>query len=126
MHRRTLLAATAVLMLNGPVMAESVVRYGISLADIPLTTGQPDRGAGKPQTQRVEDLTIELVESDRVDPEELEPLLCSRACDRPITSDLCDISYPPQQAVGDPRCPSGAFGNRSRPLGVDRHLQECA
>ena len=43
---RTLLAATAVLMLNGPVMAESVVRYGISLADIPLTTGQPDRGAG--------------------------------------------------------------------------------
>ena len=26
--------------------AESVVRYGISLADIPLTTGQPDRGAG--------------------------------------------------------------------------------
>ena len=26
--------------------AESVVRYGISMADIPLTTGQPDRGAG--------------------------------------------------------------------------------
>lgn len=26
--------------------AESVVRYGISLADIPLTSGQPDRGAG--------------------------------------------------------------------------------
>jgi peptide/nickel transport system substrate-binding protein len=26
--------------------AESVVRYGISLADIPQTTGQPDRGAG--------------------------------------------------------------------------------
>jgi peptide/nickel transport system substrate-binding protein len=25
---------------------ETVVRYGISLADIPLTTGQPDRGAG--------------------------------------------------------------------------------
>ena len=23
--------------------AESVVRYGISMADIPLTTGQPDR-----------------------------------------------------------------------------------
>ena len=29
-----------------PVHAESVVRYGISLADIPLTSGQPDRGAG--------------------------------------------------------------------------------
>ena len=29
-----------------PAGAESVVRYGISLADIPLTTGQPDRGAG--------------------------------------------------------------------------------
>ena len=29
-----------------PVRAESVVRYGISMADIPLTTGQPDRGAG--------------------------------------------------------------------------------
>lgn len=26
--------------------AETVVRYGISMADIPLTTGQPDRGAG--------------------------------------------------------------------------------
>src|SRR4249920_2918878 len=26
--------------------AEQVVRYGISMADIPLTTGQPDRGAG--------------------------------------------------------------------------------
>src|SRR3954454_8809329 len=26
--------------------AESVVRYGISMADVPLTTGQPDRGAG--------------------------------------------------------------------------------
>src|SRR5438270_4495766 len=29
-----------------PARAETVVRYGISLADIPLTTGQPDRGAG--------------------------------------------------------------------------------
>src|SRR6202163_4921213 len=29
-----------------PAQAESVVRYGISIADIPLTTGQPDRGAG--------------------------------------------------------------------------------
>src|SRR4051812_30940786 len=29
-----------------PAGAETVVRYGISLADIPLTTGQPDRGAG--------------------------------------------------------------------------------
>jgi peptide/nickel transport system substrate-binding protein len=26
--------------------AETVARYGISMADIPLTTGQPDRGAG--------------------------------------------------------------------------------
>ncbi|HEY0440908.1 MAG TPA: ABC transporter substrate-binding protein, partial [Xanthobacteraceae bacterium] len=30
----------------GPAHAESVVRYGISMADIPQTTGQPDRGAG--------------------------------------------------------------------------------
>ncbi|MDP4025204.1 ABC transporter substrate-binding protein [Methylobacterium sp. NEAU 140] len=30
----------------GTARAETVVRYGISLADIPLTTGQPDRGAG--------------------------------------------------------------------------------
>jgi peptide/nickel transport system substrate-binding protein len=29
-----------------PAKAETVVRYGISMADIPLTTGQPDRGAG--------------------------------------------------------------------------------
>jgi peptide/nickel transport system substrate-binding protein len=27
-----------------PAQAEQVVRYGISMADIPLTTGQPDRG----------------------------------------------------------------------------------
>lgn len=31
----------------GPAMAqEKVVRFGISMADVPLTTGQPDRGAG--------------------------------------------------------------------------------
>src|SRR3954462_11856936 len=29
-----------------PAQAETVLRYGISMADIPLTTGQPDRGAG--------------------------------------------------------------------------------
>ncbi|MEA2882925.1 MAG: peptide/nickel transport system substrate-binding protein, partial [Bradyrhizobium sp.] len=41
------LAAFAVAMTAAmPVHAESVVRYGISMADIPLTTGQPDRGAG--------------------------------------------------------------------------------
>ena len=32
--------------LAGAVHAETVARYGISMADIPLTTGQPDRGAG--------------------------------------------------------------------------------
>jgi peptide/nickel transport system substrate-binding protein len=31
---------------SSPLRAETVARYGISLADIPLTTGQPDRGAG--------------------------------------------------------------------------------
>src|SRR5690242_18545682 len=43
-----LLAALAVgLGLSAlPARAETVVRYGISMADIPLTTGQPDRGAG--------------------------------------------------------------------------------
>ena len=35
----------AVLMYTG-AQAETVARYGISMADIPLTTGQPDRGAG--------------------------------------------------------------------------------
>ncbi|RAI44084.1 ABC transporter substrate-binding protein [Rhodoplanes roseus] len=36
-----------ILLVGGaPAYAESVVRYGISLADIPLTSGQPDRGAG--------------------------------------------------------------------------------
>ena len=37
---RLVLAATI------SAQAETVVRYGISMADIPLTTGQPDRGAG--------------------------------------------------------------------------------
>ena len=45
---RTSLAAALFLGLAGaaPAGAESVVRYGISMADIPQTTGQPDRGAG--------------------------------------------------------------------------------
>src|ERR1700749_1723292 len=41
--------AMAVSVMALPVMsahAESVVRYGMSMADIPLTSGQPDRGAG--------------------------------------------------------------------------------
>src|ERR1700745_901349 len=46
----TLLAAMACVIaaaLSAPAArAETVVRYGISMADIPLTTGQPDRGAG--------------------------------------------------------------------------------
>src|SRR3981189_1966130 len=45
-----LLAAMAIAIGAGlpslPAKAETVVRYGISMADIPLTTGQPDRGAG--------------------------------------------------------------------------------
>jgi peptide/nickel transport system substrate-binding protein len=41
-----LLAAPLALGLTGFVQAETVARYGISMADIPLTTGQPDRGAG--------------------------------------------------------------------------------
>ena len=42
----SLLAAGLLMSLLAPAHAESVVRYGISMADIPLTTGQPDRGAG--------------------------------------------------------------------------------
>src|ERR1700709_577736 len=41
-----LLAILAVAFSVISAHAESVVRYGISMADIPLTTGQPDRGAG--------------------------------------------------------------------------------
>ena len=43
-----LLAAAAVALGLSAIsaQAETVVRYGISMADIPLTTGQPDRGAG--------------------------------------------------------------------------------
>ena len=39
-----------------PAQAETVVRYGISMADIPLTTGQPDRGAGAYQFIGLHDL----------------------------------------------------------------------
>ena len=42
----TVLASIFLAFLSVSANAESVVRYGISLADIPLTTGQPDRGAG--------------------------------------------------------------------------------
>src|ERR1700751_2367786 len=41
-----LLAALAISLSAVAAHAETVVRYGISSADLPLTTGQPDRGAG--------------------------------------------------------------------------------
>ncbi len=41
-----MLAAPLALALAGALHAETVIRYGISMADIPLTSGQPDRGAG--------------------------------------------------------------------------------
>ena len=49
--RRSLLAGASALALpmglGAPAHAqETVVRFGISMADVPLTTGQPDRGAG--------------------------------------------------------------------------------
>ncbi len=43
---RWLAAAQVALLVASPAWAETVARYGISMADIPLTTGQPDRGAG--------------------------------------------------------------------------------
>src|SRR5436853_4335523 len=51
LSRRSILAGASTLALPAgfaaPARAEDkVVRYGISMADIPLTTGQPDRGAG--------------------------------------------------------------------------------
>jgi peptide/nickel transport system substrate-binding protein len=51
LSRRSILAGASALALptifGTPARAdEKIVRYGISMADIPLTTGQPDRGAG--------------------------------------------------------------------------------
>ncbi len=43
---RCLVAVPFALALHASAFAETVARYGISMADIPLTTGQPDRGAG--------------------------------------------------------------------------------
>src|SRR6201988_5290 len=48
-RRNSILLAAAALAAGlsaMPAQAETVMRYGISMADIPLTTGQPDRGAG--------------------------------------------------------------------------------
>ena len=46
LSRRSLLAATTALAVPHAAWAqEKVVRYGIPMTDIPLTTGQPDRGA---------------------------------------------------------------------------------
>jgi peptide/nickel transport system substrate-binding protein len=45
--RRSFVGASALAALPIPALAqEKVVRFGISMADVPLTTGQPDRGAG--------------------------------------------------------------------------------
>ena len=41
-----LIAGPLALSLHAGAYSETVARYGISMADIPLTTGQPDRGAG--------------------------------------------------------------------------------
>src|ERR1700742_5110022 len=41
-----LLAVLAVTLSAISARAETVVRYGMSMADVTLTTGQPDRGAG--------------------------------------------------------------------------------
>ena len=41
-----LLTALAFALSAATAQAETVVRYGMSMADVPLTTGQPDRGAG--------------------------------------------------------------------------------
>src|ERR1700716_2965115 len=46
MKRHIALLAGLLMLGAAPASAESVIRYGISLADIPQTTGQPDRGAG--------------------------------------------------------------------------------
>lgn len=51
LSRRSILAGASALALpigfGTPVLAqEKVIRFGISMADVPLTTGQPDRGAG--------------------------------------------------------------------------------
>ncbi len=43
---RWLIAVPLALAVSTTLYAETVARYGISMADIPLTTGQPDRGAG--------------------------------------------------------------------------------
>src|ERR1700742_3514556 len=46
-RRSAIVGASVLAALPMPVLAqEKVVRYGISMADVPLTTGQPDRGAG--------------------------------------------------------------------------------
>src|SRR5438270_14036906 len=46
-RRSIVVGASALAALPIPVLAqEKVVRFGISMADVPLTTGQPDRGAG--------------------------------------------------------------------------------
>ncbi len=44
--KRILALVAGAFLITSPASAESVIRYGISLADIPQTTGQPDRGAG--------------------------------------------------------------------------------
>src|ERR1700694_5059904 len=43
---RWLLAVPVAFALHAGAQSKTVARYGISMADIPLTTGQPDRGAG--------------------------------------------------------------------------------
>ncbi len=88
-----LLAALACVIgaaLPGPAArAETVVRYGISMADIPLTTGQPDRGAGAYQfsAYTIYDPLVawEMDVSDR--PGKLVPGPCHRMEGRRVRQD---------------------------------------
>jgi peptide/nickel transport system substrate-binding protein len=62
LSRRSILGGASALALSAglapsAMAQEKVVRYGISMADVPLTSGQPDRGAGAYQAAvRISDL----------------------------------------------------------------------
>jgi len=46
MRRFAWILSAGLALWGAAASAETVVRYGISMSDIPLTAGQPDRGAG--------------------------------------------------------------------------------
>ena len=67
----------------------------------------------------VQDGAVHLVESELVDPEELEALAAVAPVDESLAADLGEVAHPAQQSVGHPGRAPRALGDPGGALAVD-------